>query len=165
MADLTAYALSLLLRMPVYHEDREEPGKRAQLEQLAISMAKASKGQAWVVKALTVVGNFETHFSLRIQSGECRRNECDRGKAAGTWQLHVGGSVTQTEWEELVGLDPAAVDLSASEAATTLRRAVGMCRKEHGDHVRMMFSSYAGRGCHGSFKGLDERVALYRSLP
>lgn len=165
MTDLAAYALALLLRTPVYHEDREAPGKRAQLEQLSQSIAKAANGHDWVAKALVVIGRFETGFSLRIQSGECRRHECDRGRAAGTWQLHVGGNVTQAEWEELVGLDASATDLSAREAATAIRRARGLCRREKGDQVRMMFLAYAGRGCHGSFKGLEDRVAYYRSLP
>lgn len=81
MSDLAAYALSLLLRQPIYFEDREAPGKRAQLEQLSRSIARATN-EAWVAKALVVIGRFETGFSLRVQSGECRRNECDKGRAA-----------------------------------------------------------------------------------
>ncbi len=169
---IAAWIFGVLSALPVSTADRDvDPEvKREQLETIADAIATASKHQKWpgsrreLALMLMAVAWHETHFALHVHAGNCRPLECDRGRARGLWQQHVSSTSTPAAWQELGGLSFESTTFAARQAARALVRSRLMCRAlEQGgaDWRGMTFAAYAGRGCRGSFSGLNARVASY----
>jgi hypothetical protein len=160
-----AWILAVLATFPVHREDRDTEAKQAQFREVAEAIETASKGSRWRAAMLLTMGRYETDWSLRIMAGGCRAGtaECDRGRAVSSYQLHVRTCSSPEAWERA----RADIRVASLEAARAIGRARGMCRsveREGGDIVRATFSALAGRGCHGSFRGLDARVATAKRI-
>lgn len=162
----SAWILTVLLSFPVHREDVADPAaKKVQLQEVAAAIRDASRGSRWRAAMLLTMGRFESDWSLRIMRGGCREGhpECDRGLAVSNYQLQVRACSSPAAWVE----SRANVFTASREAARAIDRARGMCRsieREGGDIVRATFSALAGRGCRGSFRGLDARVQTAKRI-
>jgi hypothetical protein len=178
---LKALIVSLLAQLPVYVADRADDladAKAAQMAETAEAITVAARGSVWRARMLVVMGRFESNFALHIARGECRadRRECDPHRvklqdgttamvfrAHSSWQLHESACSSREAWLAA----KTDVRVAAREAARAIDRARGMCRSVVKDGVsleRATFSALAGRGCMGSFRGIDQRVATFRSI-
>jgi hypothetical protein len=155
---------SALHRLPVFTEDRDKPvEKAAQLRLIAAELAKVRApkgipGKEW--RALVVaVGFHESAYSLRIHRGECKPQECDRGKARGPWQQQQN-DYTRPVWDELHGQEHTATQVREAEAA--LRRGYFTCAKAGVPWEVAALNGYAGARCGATWPGLDKRLATQR---
>jgi hypothetical protein len=147
--------LSIILALPLFHEDAESQGKREQLE--AVARAVASTAQTRDEAAFLLAwAKAETQFSLRIHRGQCRQWECDRGKARGPWQAHRNG-MPEGRWSLMVGVENTQVQ--AEQAIQDTRWALLACPR---DRIRGAFRVLAGRSCSSPIKGEDKRVADFK---
>jgi hypothetical protein len=153
-----AAALAIL---PVYHEDRANPYKGAQLYTNARAIAAVSRSREEAAY-LIAIGGHESGFSIRIQFGLCRSFECDGGRALSPWQLHQNGRSLEV-WHGFVGLSLDATKAAAGAALQHVRFAQRVCRGES-DPIVATFRAYAGRGCRSVLPGEGERVATFRSV-
>jgi hypothetical protein len=153
-----AAALAIL---PVYHEDRANPYKGAQLVTVARAVASVSRTREEAA-FLLAIGQHESGLSFRIHFGLCRSFECDRGKARGLFQSHRNGK-SQEEWDGFVGLTLDATKASAGAALRHVRFAQRVCRGEP-DPVVATFRAYAGRGCRSVLPGERDRAATFRAV-
>lgn len=150
-------------RLPLFHEDRVAEGKAAQLDEIAKAVADASRGkplppQRWSALVLTV-GFHESSFSMRIIANDCRRHECDRGKARGFGQVHKN-TLNHRDWDDA----PGNLAIQAKLTSDALARAYWNCQRSGVEPVRATLSSYAGKGCGASWEGLDKRLATFNRL-
>lgn len=175
--------VALLAKLPVYAADTDlglAEAKAAQMTEVAEAIAEASRGSAWRARMLLTLGRFESNFALHIARGECRydakHKECDPRRvkqpdgsfaivfrAVSNWQLREAACSSHEAWVAA----KTDVRVAAREAARAIDRARGMCRsaaKDGSSLEREVFSALAGRGCKGTFPGLDARVATFRSL-
>lgn len=153
-----AAVLVALGLLPLAAEDRRpelEPQKSAQYQALAQAMTEAARDRRELA-FLIAWGWHETAYSLRIHRNECRRWECDRGRARGPWQLHRNGLDAQS-WDKLAGVENAREQ--ALEAALRARRALRSCPTVEG-----AFRHLVGRGCSSPLPGVDKRVATFRRV-
>lgn len=124
----------------------------------ATAVTSQTKIREWAALLMTVAAH-ESALSARIQRGECRPLECDRGRAWGLWQMHKN-TLNAEAWGSTE------LSVQASEAQKGLRRAFYQCQKGplRKDWVRRTLAAYAGHSCDGAFPGLDARVATYERL-
>jgi len=174
---------SALGRLPVYKNDREvgegeltnnAEAKRKQLDVVARAIATAaiSKRKTWLERRelaarLIAVGYHESAWSIDVHRGFCGRYECDtdsRGnvRARTPWQMHRRPSMTEEEWDALVGVELHATTLAAIEAAARLDYSASVCKGEP-DELLATLAHYAGRGCRGRLKDGPARAKTYRA--
>lgn len=147
----------------MFHEDRGASGKSEQLDALARAITDVSSGKPlpprqWTAMVLTV-GHHESAFSMRIIANECRRHECDRGKARGFGQVQRN-TLNGQDWIDAPGNIPVQAKLTSD----ALMRAYGNCRGSGVEVVRATLSSYAGKGCGAEWPGLQARLATFGRL-
>jgi hypothetical protein len=160
-----AWVRAAMESLPVFHEDRGDADKAAQLDAIAAAVAEVSRDaprspREWAALLLTV-GYHESTYSLRIQRGECKPHECDRGRARSAWQLHKN-LYTAPIWEQLHGIDNTAVQVRA--ASDALKRAYFTCNRSGVPWLQATLNGYAGRRCSADWPGLNQRVATYNRL-
>lgn len=169
MSSLSAGVLAALLALPTYVEDRAPElaeSKRAQLTSIAAAVTAEAMQQRvaaapdWAALLLTI-GWHETGFSLRIHQGECKRWECDGGKARGPWQNHAYGDAA-THWERMHGLEHVA--LQTRVASNTLLRGHYTCRGKARSWFAGVVNGFAGRDCSNSWPGLAARESTWQRL-
>lgn len=156
-------ALALLSLLVPYKEDVGHADLEQHRAQVAEAVWAASQGaplppRDWARLMLTV-GFHESGLSMRIAAGNCRKHECDRGRAKGLWQLHAN-YFNRTEWFRQDG----DIGLQAKLASDALKRAWGTCRGSGVEPVRATLSAYAGQGCGKEWKGLSARLATFQRL-
>lgn len=156
---MTAWILAALWSFALHREDTDRAAKAAQFAEVAGAIQQAARDSRWRAAMLLTLGRFESDWSIRIGSGHCKPNECDHGRAVSNYQLHEGACSSPEAWAAA----KADVASATREAARAIDRMRGMCRGEP-DITRAVFSALAGRGCRGSFKTLDQRVATVRRL-
>ena len=171
---MTAKVLAMLLALGTSAEDRAPElaeVKRAQLEALAESISSVAAAQRDVAPLelaafVATLGWHESKFSLRIAEGRCKPYECDRGRARGIFQIHRRATMTDAEWDALLGTDRDAALAGTREIVRRIVAARRRCRslESRQDWAAGVFSSLAGRGCIGEFKGRAERVVRFRAL-
>lgn len=127
-----AVILALLNSLPLYREDAKGSEKTAQMTGIAHAISGEILSDEQTV-FLIMWGEFETHYSLRIHSGNCRKWECDRGKAKGPWQSHRRPLPVGVEYTEI----------QVADAARHVRWAYRECRGSVLGAIRVL----AGRGC------------------
>ena len=160
-----AWVRAAMDALPCYVEDRDDPDKSAQLDAIAAAVAEVSKDaprapREWAALLLTI-GYHESTFSLRIQRGQCKPYECDRGRARSAWQLHKN-LFTAPVWEQLHGVENTKVQVRA--ASDALRRAYFTCGRSGVPWVQATLNAYAGRRCSAEWPGLGQRVATFNRL-
>ncbi len=151
--------------LPCYVEDREDPDKSAQLDAIAAAVAEVSKDaprapREWAALLLTI-GYHESTFSLRIQRGQCKPYECDRGRARSAWQLHKN-LFTAPVWDQLHGIENTKVQVRA--ASDALKRAYFTCSRSGVPWLQATLNGYAGRRCSAEWPGLGQRVSTFNRL-
>ncbi len=170
--------LAALNSLPIYKEDQGKTElKAAQFETLSTALAQSvdEHRNAWIgspeqLAGVTLtVGYAESGYSLRIQAGDCYAWECDRGRARGLFQMHQSAVQGQHPilWIALPGLDVGSVELSVDQVVRALirsRKQCGSLERRGKDWLPMTLSAYAGRGCIGGFRGLDERVRTFKRI-
>ena len=119
---------------------------------LAASVAQYAKTPTEVAFMLAW-GRHESGFLARIIANDCKRWECDRGRARGAWQLHERAA--GSDWAAL----PGNIDAQARSAARMTRWALGRCK---GD-ARCAFRVLGGLQHDAKLKGEDERVASFNA--
>lgn len=151
--------------LPVYHEDRGDPDKSAQLDAIAAAVAEVSRDaprppREWAALLLTI-GYHESTFSLRIHRGQCKSYECDRGRARSAWQLHKN-LYTAPVWDQLHGIEHTTLQVRA--ASDALKRAYFTCSRSGVPWLQATLNAYAGRRCSSEWPGLGQRVATFGRL-
>jgi hypothetical protein len=160
-----AWVRAAMDALPCFHEDRGDPDKSAQLDGIAAAVAEVSRDaprppREWAALLLTI-GYHESAFSLRIQRGQCKPHECDRGKARSAWQLHKN-LYTAPIWDQLHGIEHTAVQVRAASEA--LKRAYFTCNRSGVPWLQATLNGYAGRRCSAQWPGLDQRVSTFNRL-
>lgn len=147
--------LAVALSLVVFHEDREASAeKTAQLNAIAAAVAEFTKTPDEAA-FLIAWGQAETNYSLRIQRGQCRRWECDRGRARGPWQVHRLRNMPLEKWDRMHGIENTRAQVE--HAVKMTRWALGRCK---GD-ARCAFRLLGGLAPTTPLKGEDGRVADY----
>ncbi len=158
-----AWCRAAIARLPVFHEDKGDPNKQLQLEQIADAISIVSKKgpvppRQWAALILAV-GSAETNFSTRIIAGRCKKHECDGGRARGFAQNHRNAFNAEI-WENANG----SVENQVRLADDGLRRAFNTCRQFGAPFPHGALRAYAGSSCSKPMKGEALRVATYQRL-
>jgi hypothetical protein len=148
-------ALSLLPSVPA---ERELPEKEAQMTALAAALVEYGKDPD-TIAFLVAWGSAESNFSLRIQRNECRRWECDRGKARGPFQVHRNGKSAEA-WDRMVGVENTRAQVE--QAARHARWALSACRLKGDARIVSAFRVLGGVGCAYPLKGEADRLERFR---
>jgi len=156
-----AAVTAALATLPVYHEDRANPYKGAQLATVALAVASVSRTREEAAY-LIAIGQHESGLSFRVHFGLCRSFECDRGKALSLWQLHANGR-TDEIWHGFVGLSLDNTKAAASAAVRHVRFAQRLCRGEP-DMIVATFRAYNGSGCRKPTPTERARVATFQAV-
>lgn len=159
-------------KLPVFYEDNPPAGiagrtdeKERQLTLIAHEVAEVSKkppggwtSREWAAVLFTV-GFHESSFSLRIHAGNCRKHECDGGRARSPWQLHRARALIPV-WDDLFGVDKTAQQVRAADFMLRLNE------RTCDDNVmlRGLLTAYGGRPCGKDWPGLQERMATFARL-
>lgn len=98
----------------------------------------------------------ESAYQRRIADDDCHRWECDHGRARGLWQSHQ--QAAGTAWAHLAGN----ISLQAFVAVKHARWALKTCSSAESP-IRGAFAVLGGKGCDGTFRGIDQRVADYQA--
>jgi hypothetical protein len=160
-----AWVRAAMESLPCFVEDRGDPDKTAQLDAIATAIADVSRDaprapREWAALLLTI-GYHESTFSLRIQRGQCKPQECDNGRARSAWQLHKN-LFTAPVWDQLHGVENTTIQVRAASEA--LKRAYFTCSRSGVPWLQATLNGYAGRRCGGEWPGLNARVATYTRL-
>lgn len=152
--------LAMILLLATFKEDVGSPrldGHRADIARAveAESLKAPRSPREWAALMLTVA-NHETHFSIRISDGQCKKWECDRGLARGMWQLHAN-YFNRAEWFRQNG----DIGLQAKLASAQLKRAYATCPQ---DFPRGALNAFAGRRCGDDWPGLKARLGTFQRL-
>lgn len=121
--------------------------------QIAHALAAVTR-RAADAATLFSVGYFESGFLPRIQEGDCRKAECDRGRARGFWQMHQ--DTAGAAWTDLLGMEN--TEVGAQVAARKLRHGRRVCHSESG-----AISFYAVGTCFG-WKGSETRAKFAEKI-
>lgn len=160
-----AWVRAAVESLPCFVEDRGDPEKSKQLDEIAAAIAEVSKDaprapREWAALLLTI-GYHESTFSLRIHRGQCKPHECDRGRARSAWQLHRN-TFNAAIWDQLHGLENTRVQVQA--ASDALKRAYFTCNRSGVPWLQATLNGYAGRRCSAEWPGLDQRVSTFNRL-
>lgn len=142
--------LSVLNRMPVCWEDRDDPRKPGQLAVVArvlAEVANASKHPVDKAGKLTALWYHESKGCLKVHDGS------HRGPGRGPWQLEDQHKRYEGPF---VGLSYEAT-LNAARVASDVLDHSFQC----GARPRDVFTGYAGRRCGTTWSTLDDRVSTY----
>lgn len=160
MIPVAAVSAALAI-LPVFHEDRANPYKGAQLYTVARAVASVARTREEAAFLLTL-GHHESGFSFRVHFGICRQFECDHGRALSPWQMHRNGR-TEDEWHGFVGLSLDATRGAAAAALQHIRYAERACKWAQ-DPIVGTFRAYAGRGCDRPVPGEQDRIATFQRV-
>jgi hypothetical protein len=153
--------LVALALLPRFAEDREAVGKLVQEEAIGRAVAKASGGDQDLAAFLLAWGDAETHFSLRIQRGDCYRWECDKGLARGPWQAHRN-AMSASRWALMIGVEN--VQAQADQAASMARWALRDCHATGDMRIVTAFRRLGARGCDEQLPGEQDRLAAFKRV-
>jgi len=147
----------LIQVQPALQSRADEPVSAQALAEAIVSIPKVNA--TWAALVLTVAAH-ESALSARIARGDCKRYECDGGRAWGLYQSH------KHEANAAVWGSPD-IAVQTLEAARMLRAVFYLC-EGHGalspDWVARTLSAYSGRRCDAIWPGLEARVATYARI-
>lgn len=149
--------------LPRFHEDADTEAKRAELDRIALAVAAQSKGapappRAWAALILTV-WKHESGLSSRIIANECKRHECDGGKARGGGQVHKN-TLNAADWDAA----PGNVEVQVKLTSDALKRAYWTRRRSGAAWDIGTLNAYAGRRCGDFWPGLMSRTDTFDRL-
>jgi hypothetical protein len=127
-----------------------EPAFANHVPALAQSIASVASSPERAAVYVTI-GRFESNFLERVQAGNCKPWECDRGRARSWFQLHAQRMVPRAEWLTLTGLEPEAIARATNAAARIVDRGFRACGTMGG-----VLSYYARGACRG-WTGVEGR--------
>jgi len=136
--------LVVLTAMPRHVSDRDEPTEQrlVRLDTIANSIESAVNEATCfdreackpiyhdrfeLAATLVKLGWVESAFASRIHRSECRRHECDNGKAVGIWQTHRLRAWSDETWAALHSDGLAATVFTATHVARLIAGGVGQC--------------------------------------
>lgn len=178
--DLFSFVAAAYTSLAVAYVDRAPelvPAKTVQSFDVVVGVTEGSEWQRkrWpgdvkeLAAASLALGHHESAFSLDISNGICKPYQCDmlRGvpQSISNWQFKASpkGATQLYIWE----LARTNVNIAAREAARLLTNARLRCASLElagFDWPTMVFAAYSGRGCRGTFRGIQARVATVRRL-
>lgn len=141
------YAMSAL--PPGCWQDKGDPRKPEQLENIAHAIAKASPTPRRAVFLITIA-HWESRLCLHVHSGE------HRGRGRGLWQLE---GQEKRYPGPFVGLTPEETGNAAWVASKIIGRMVHC-----GLEPAAVFTAYAGRKCGTDWPTLAERVVTFEKV-
>ncbi|HEX5865788.1 MAG TPA: hypothetical protein VF014_16305, partial [Casimicrobiaceae bacterium] len=138
--------------LPVFFEDRGQPGKDYELERFADLMARTSLDaprppREWSSLGTTVAFH-ESGLSHRIILGDCHKHECDHGRARGVGQTHRN-TLNTADWDAA----PGNIEVQVRLLDQGLRRAYWTCARSGVPWQVGTINAYAGRRCGDSWPG------------
>jgi hypothetical protein len=149
---MTELILLWILSLP---QAWKEEVPRAERERDMRPVAAAIARHPDIAPELVAIIWFETKFLKRIQAGQCKAWECDRGRARGYPQLQKTAAAHVPEvWDSIVGTDPENVQTAIDAAAPIVRRGKKVCGTAAGA------ASYYARGACRGWDGAAARGAL-----
>lgn len=96
--------LAILLTFPPsVHDDETTSARQERVEVIAEAISTAADGRSDVAAFLIMKARRESRLALNIHSGNCRQDQCDGGKARTLWQVWRLDSMTDEEWDSIVG--------------------------------------------------------------
>ncbi len=107
--------------------------------ELADAVVSVTASRQWAA-LLLAIGSHESAFRSRIARSECRKGECDGGRAWGVWQIHRS-SANADVWGS------PSLAIQAREASRIARAGFYLCRRSEVPFPLSTFRAYAGRGC------------------
>ena len=152
--------LAALALLPVFKEDAKGLEKTAQLTAVAHSVAARAR-DADEAAFVLAWGDAETHYSLRVHAGLCRRWECDKGKARGPWQPHRNGMASE-RWARMQGVEN--TDAQVQHALKMARWALTECHAQGDARILGAFRLLGAKGCNEPLKGEADRLATYKRV-
>jgi hypothetical protein len=145
----------LVTVQPALQSRQDEPVDARELAEAIAAIPRVNA--SWAALVLTIAAH-ESALSARIARGECRRNECDGGRASGLYQSHRN-KLNAAAWGSTD------IRVQTLEAARALRSAFYTCKASAGpDWVRLTINGYAGKRCDAQWPGLDQRLATYERI-
>lgn len=162
LVDFTRRAVQSL---PTFHEDRDYVDKAEQLEAIAIAVAEHSKAppagiapKQWAALELAIAYS-ESGLSERIVRHDCKRHECDSGRAKGLGQVHRN-ALNGADWDRAEG----DIALQVKMIDDSLRRGYWTCARSGVPWLQGTINGFAGVRCGAQWPGLDKRVATFNKL-
>lgn len=125
-------------------------------EELADAVTAATPNRQWAALLLTIASH-ESALSARIARGECRKHECDHGRAWGLWQAW------KAPHNEAVWGSPD-ITVQAREASHIAHQYFNMCKTSGVPFPLSTMRAYAGHGCSTPIKGEDARMRTFERL-
>src|SRR3954462_1603739 len=102
-------------------------------------------------------GKNESQYMERIINNDCKRWECDHGRAVGAWQLHRGAA--GDDWAIL----PGNIDAQARAAARMTRFALHACPGTGDARILGAFRVLGGHSCSSPIKGEVQRLKDFKT--
>lgn len=124
--------------------------------ELADAILSVTTSRQWAA-LLLAIGSHESAFRARIARSECRKSECDGGRAWGVWQIHKS-SANADVWGS------SELAIQAREASRIARAGFYMCRRSEVPFPLSTFRAYAGRGCVTKVYTEETVVSTFRRL-
>lgn len=154
---LKASILLWLLSLPVSKYDAaEQPdARRDRLEVVADAVAHVASGDRLKAAFLLTQAQHESGFRVDVQECRCPKNQCDRGRAHGLWQLHDRPATwSSSVWWSVCGTSLDSVTLGAAYALEYYRPGRLACS----------FASMGGSGASCKSKWAIDRAVAAREL-
>ena len=177
MGPLGHAVLIALLRLPIWHEDREEMERDARIAVIAQAIEsatlRATCGDRWpelgcrkswpgspetLAALLAMKAWKEAALARRWHMGDCRGSECDHGTSQSLWQLKPVRWMTEHPWSEITGTDLVSTTYAAWYAARALSCGYRAC----GDLPGAISMYATGSQCW--WPGATDRVRLAVTL-
>lgn len=153
-ADGSTLADRLVLAQRSAQSQTEESVDARELATAIASIPRVNR--QWAALVLTVAIH-ESSLLARIARGDCKRYECDGGRAWGLFQVHRN-QANRAVWGSRE------ISVQTLEGARMLRAAFYTCGGLQPDWQIRTLRAYAGRKCNQPLKGEQERLATFRRL-
>jgi hypothetical protein len=152
-----AWCQAAVASLPRFREDADTDEKRAELDRIARAVATQSIGapmppRRWAALILTV-WKHESGLSSRIIAGDCRKRECDGGRARGGGQVHRN-TLNAVDWDAALGN----VDVQVKMTGDALKRAYWTCSHSGEAWDMATLAAYAGKRCGSVWPGMLPRL-------
>lgn len=151
---IAAILAALLALTPYREDDVGSLEKRAQLQAIASAIAEFARTPE--ERAFLIAwGHAESGYSLRVHVGQCKRWECDGGRARSVWQMHRH-RLNPEQWARMQG-----VENTRAQAARAVALARWALRQCPDDRVRGAFRVLGARHCDQPLRGEADRLATF----
>ncbi len=108
---------------------------------------------------LMSVGFFESRYAKHVHAGQCKKDECDRGRAKSVYQVQDNNLVPTEVWSRIEGLDYDSTRLATYVAAVSFANAWNKCGGER--HLGRVYSAYARGHCDSYYLSAATRASWF----